>query len=128
MLNVNQSQYQYDDLAKSLGCSTSSDSLSCLRSKTAQEFQLINDNVAYPGAKTPPLYMWNPVLDDDLVRDYVRMSYETGKFIKVPVLLGDDTNAGTIFTPKGTSSLNQSSTFLRSQFPYLTADQLSRIS
>src|ERR1700760_2666554 len=47
---------------------------------------------------------------------------------QVPVIFGDDTNAGTVFTPKGTSSQSQSNAFLRSQFPELTSDQLSRIS
>ncbi len=71
--------------------------------------------------------MWNPVLDNDLVQDYTRTAFNNGKFIRVPVIFGDDTNAGTIFTPRGTSNLNQSSQFLQSQFPYLTSAHLKRI-
>lgn len=45
----------------------------------------------------------------------------------MPVIFGDDTNGGTIFTPRNTSSYAESEWFLRNQFPYLTLDQLAII-
>ncbi|KAK5203970.1 hypothetical protein LTR41_010427 [Exophiala xenobiotica] len=94
-LTVEESQYQYDDLAVRLGClnrssSTSEakcastteghDTLACLRSKTTAELQSENVNTPYP-----------------------------------------------VFTPRSTSSLAQSNTFLHDQFPYLTLQHLKRI-
>jgi carboxylesterase type B len=128
ILSVDESQYQYDMLVKRAGCTDKENTLSCLRSKSATELQTFNHNVPYPGAQNPPLYMWNPVLDSDMIRNYTRTSFNNGDFIRVPVIFGDDTNAGTIFTPRGTSSLSQSNTFLHNQFPYLTPEQLERIS
>ncbi|KIW27851.1 uncharacterized protein PV07_07552 [Cladophialophora immunda] len=136
ILTVEESQYQYDSLAKRLGCApraTSQDStvkddtLSCLRSKTTAQLQGQNHNVPYPGAQNPPLYMWNPVLDNTLIQNYTYAAFDSGHFVRVPVLFGDDTNGGTIFTPRGTSSLAQSNTFLHDQFPDLTFDQLQQI-
>ncbi|OAG38818.1 hypothetical protein AYO21_07013 [Fonsecaea monophora] len=136
ILTVEESQYQYDHLVKSLGCtsrttsqgSTGKDTtVSCLRSKTTAEFQAQNHNLPYPGAQNPPLYMWNPVIDDGMIRNYTYAAFDSGKFLRIPVLFGDDTNGGTVFTPRGTSSRAQSNTFLHDQFPDLTSDQLQRI-
>ena len=128
MLSVSESQYQYDNLVQRVGCANSGDTLSCLRSQSAANLQLVNKNIPYPGAPNPPLYMWNPVMDNDMIQNYTRSAFENGEFLRVPVIFGDDTNAGTIFAPKSTSSQQQSTAFLQSQFPYLTSDQLARIS
>ncbi|KAK8016191.1 Alpha/Beta hydrolase protein [Apiospora rasikravindrae] len=132
VLTVEQSQYQYDDFTHRLGCahghkSNFTSSLACLRSKTAAQLQAKNHNIPYPGASGPPLYMWNPVVDGDLLRDVTYNSYAQGNFVKVPMLIGDDTNGGTVFTPRNTSSLRQSDVFLHNQFPYLRPDQLRTI-
>ncbi|KAK8075012.1 cholinesterase [Apiospora hydei] len=132
VLTVEQSQYQYDNFTHRLGCahgqnSNFTSSLACLRSKTAAQLQAKNHNIPYPGASGPPLYMWNPVVDGDLLRDVTYNSYAQGNFVKVPMLIGDDTNGGTVFTPRNTSTLRQSDEFLHNQFPYLRPDQLSTI-
>ncbi len=142
ILTVEESQYQYDDFAVRLGCAHRSsstleakgsstteekDTLACMRSKTAAELQSENVNTPYPGSQKPPLFMWNPVLDDDLIQNYTYAAFDSGAFIYVPVIFGDDTNGGTIFTPRSTSSLKQSDTFLHDQFPYLTLQHLQRI-
>ncbi|EXJ73775.1 uncharacterized protein A1O5_03537 [Cladophialophora psammophila CBS 110553] len=136
ILTVQESQYQYDNFVKRLGCgprTTSQDStmkddtLSCLRSKSTAELQAQNNNVPYPGARHPPLYMWNPVLDNEMIQNYTYVAFDNGDFIRIPVLFGDDTNGGTVFTPRSTSSLAQSNTFLHDQFPNLTFEQLQQI-
>jgi len=133
ILTIEESQYQYDNFVTRVGCvgSTTSSSnintLSCLRSKTATELQAHNHNIPYPGSQHPPLFMWNPVLDNDLVQYYTYDAFAHGDFIKVPVIFGDDTNGGTVFTPRRTSSLEQSNGFLHDQFPYLTSTHLERI-
>lgn len=137
ILTVEESQYQYDSLATRLGCAEPSgrsskraivaDSLSCLRSKSAAELQSQNYNLPYPGAEHPPLFMWNPTLDYELVSNYTYSAFDSGKFIRVPVIFGDDTNGGTVFTPRSTSTLSQSNTFMHDQFPFLTVDHLRNL-
>jgi cholinesterase len=126
ILTANESQYQYKDFAIRLGCAGSSP-LACLRSKTAAELQAENRPIPYPGASAAPLYMWNPTIDNDINLDYTYRAFATGKFIKVPAIIGDDTNGGTVFTPRNTSTLAQSDYFLRNQFPSLTLEHLGRI-
>ncbi|KAI8661321.1 Carboxylic ester hydrolase [Fusarium keratoplasticum] len=126
MLTVKESFYQYENLTKKLNC-TGKDKLACLRSKTVKEIQKVNSNIPYPGGSQAPLFMWTPTIDGDLIPDLTYKLFEDGKFIKVPAIVGDDTNGGTIFAPKAASTRAQGEEFLKAQFPYLTADQLSKI-
>ncbi|KIX00673.1 uncharacterized protein Z518_09738 [Rhinocladiella mackenziei CBS 650.93] len=140
ILTIEECQYQYDIFTMRLGCANRTGptihadegnlhetTLSCLRSKSASELQTQNFNTPYPGTQNPPLYMWNPVLDHDLIQNYTYLAFDSGSFIRVPVIFGDDTNGGTVFTPRSTSNLAQSNTFLHDQFPFLTFEHLERI-
>ncbi|KAI1100539.1 alpha/beta-hydrolase [Jackrogersella minutella] len=127
VLTIEQSQYQYNNFSMRLGCSNSTDSLACLRSKTYEELQTANMGYPYPGLSQAPLYMWNPVLDHDFLTDYTYNSFTNGKFVKIPLIAGDDTNGGTTFTPPSTSTLAESEQFVRDQFPNITQQQMQMI-
>lgn len=126
VLTVEESVYQYDNFVIRLGCA-GKHSLACLRRKSSEELQKANVNIPYPGSPNPPLYMWNPAVDGTLVPDVTYKLFEEGKFIKVPAIFGDDTNGGTMFTPRDTSTLGESNVFLKSYFPFLTLEHLGRI-
>ena len=53
-------------------------------------------------------------------------SFQRGMYVKVPTIWGDDTNEGTIFTPRNITNRSQANDFLRDQFPALTDSQLDR--
>lgn len=128
VLTVEESQYQYDNLALRLGCvGSSNESLACLRSKTAVELQDANINIPYPGAASEPRYMYNPVIDGDLIRELTYTAFADGNFVKVPIIVGDDTNGGTSFAPQDTSTLAQSNVWIKNQFPYVTLEQFAAI-
>ncbi|KAK7737865.1 hypothetical protein SLS53_006242 [Cytospora paraplurivora] len=128
VLTSEESKYQYDNLALRLGCvGNSSQTLACLQNKTSEEIQDVNYNIPYPGAAARPLYMYNPVIDGDLIRNLTYTSFANGDFIKVPVIFGDDTNGGTVFTPKNTSTLAESDMFLKNQLFNLTLEQFATI-
>lgn len=129
LLTTTESQYQWDNFTKALRCSNSdaAKSLACLRSKTAAEIEAQNFNIPFPGQASPPLYMFQPTLDGDFVTDLTYDAFHKGKFVQVPIIVGDDTNGGTIFTPRKTSSQEQSNKFLTTQFPYLTSSQLGTL-
>ncbi|ETS81908.1 hypothetical protein PFICI_06910 [Pestalotiopsis fici W106-1] len=126
VLTASEASYQYDILAIRLGC-VGSDTLACLQSKTTAEIQAVNTNSPYPGNSAAPLYMYNPVIDKDVLTDYTYNAFKTGHFIKIPLIAGDDTNGGTVFAPSTTSTLAESNMWLRTQFPRLTLEQLGKI-
>lgn len=123
---VAESQWQFDNLAIRLGC-VGAGVLSCLRNKTAAEVQGANYNIPFPGAAAPPIYMYNPVIDGDFLRELTYVPFQEGRFVRVPVIFGDDTNGGTIFVPSNVSTLQQSNMFLRNQFPFVTPAQLGAV-
>ncbi|KAI2117673.1 hypothetical protein LOZ42_002436 [Ophidiomyces ophidiicola] len=127
MLNVSESQYMYDSLTNRTGCNDDADSLGCLRKLSAEAIQAQNIKLPLPGATKLPLFMYAPTIDGDLVPDYTYRLIQEGKFLRVPIVFGDDENEGTLFAPKGTSSVSQTNDFLRAQFPALTDDHLARI-
>jgi carboxylesterase type B len=128
VLNVTESQFMYDRLVQRTGCNkTPNSTLSCLRSLNASTLQAQNCNTPFPGAPQCPLFMYNPTLDGDLLRDLTISSFANGAYIRVPSIFGDVTNEGTIFPPRSISTAAESSDFLKSQFPALTTEQLSKI-
>lgn len=119
-----ESQFAYDSLVIRSNCASAHDTLSCLRALNATELQKHNVNTPFPGAQNPPLFMYGPILDFDFVTDYTYRAYSKGKFVRVPLLGGDDTNEGTVFTEVDTCCIGDSDTFLKDQFPEITLDQL----
>ncbi|KAL1965967.1 hypothetical protein VTN77DRAFT_4907 [Rasamsonia byssochlamydoides] len=127
ILTVEESQFAYDNLTLRTGCADSADSLACLRSLDVATLQQQNFNIPFPGAQIPPLFMYSPTIDGELVPDYTDRLFQQGRFLKVPVIFGDDTNEGTIWVPQSTSSVAEADTFIQAQFPFITPQQLARI-
>ncbi|TVY64341.1 Lipase [Lachnellula suecica] len=127
-LTVSESQYQYDALVQRVGCDTVPDTLQCLRDLDVDVLAQYNSNIPTPGgAGSPPLFMYSNVIDGDFTVDYTYKLYSEGKFVKVPVIFGDDTNEGTMFAPKTTSNYQQMNSFLKNNFVKLTPAQLATI-
>ncbi|KAK4454541.1 Alpha/Beta hydrolase protein [Podospora aff. communis PSN243] len=126
MLTARESAYQYRNLLVRLDCA-GHDPLACLRSKSVAELQKKNVNDPYPGATNAPLFMWGPVIDGDLITKLPYEAFRDGQFLKVPVIFGDDTNGGTVFTPVMTSTRSESNRWLINQFPNLGIEQLLRL-
>ncbi|KAK0632745.1 Alpha/Beta hydrolase protein [Immersiella caudata] len=127
MLTARESVYQYNNLLVRLDC-VGHDPLACLRSKSASELQKKSAKSPYPGAMHAPLFMWGPVIDGEIITKLPYEAFRGGKFLKVPVIFGDDTNGGTVFAPDKTSTRSESNRWLMDQFPHLTINQLTRLS
>ena len=84
-----ESQYQYDDLVIRTGCAGASNTLDCLRSLNTTYFQQESFNIPFPGASSPPLYMYGPTLDHDFITDYTYRAFANGAFVRVPGIYGD---------------------------------------
>ncbi|OKL56948.1 hypothetical protein UA08_07827 [Talaromyces atroroseus] len=126
-LTVSQSQFQYDNLTERTGCADASNTLQCLRGLDIDTLQQQNIATPFPNGVDAPLYPYSPTIDHDLVSDYTYALFGAGRFMKIPVIFGDDTNEGTIFTPHSTSSVAEADVFLRDNFPAYTDSQLATI-
>ncbi|KAI9719223.1 MAG: hypothetical protein M1812_003553 [Candelaria pacifica] len=150
---IDGAQYQYDALVDTAGCKDKRNNdpakdgtLACLRSINPHDLQLKIHNVfanqgpsnpsgvfkvPYPEEKSHrvPVYMWGPVIDGNFVQDYPFASLDANKFVKVPVIFGDDTNEGSIFVGKDDKINNQKDLgdFIKASYPLLNEAQLSTI-
>ena len=70
--------------------------MKCLRDKSKEELQDINHSAPFPGQHEDPHFYWTPCTDGDFIQDYPYTLYESGSFVKVPILFGACTNG----TPK----------------------------
>lgn len=80
----------------STSCSTAEDTLDCLRKLPLHE---INETLASGGGS------WFPVLDGDFIADYPHNQLRSGRFVRVPVLVGcnsdESSGQGGRVGPKG---------------------------
>jgi carboxylesterase type B len=126
-LTPDQSQFVYDGLVSRTGCSRKSDTLACLRGLSTIDLQSKNIVIPFPGQSNAGLYVYSPTLDGDLIPDYMPNLLAQGKYLRLPAIFGDDTNEGTVFTPRNTSTQADANAFLQNNFPDLTNDQLNRV-
>ncbi|ORY11650.1 Alpha/Beta hydrolase protein [Clohesyomyces aquaticus] len=123
--NVSESQFQYDLLLEKTGCKD----LKCLREMDAVTFQKAVKSIRapFPGAKNPPIWFYNPTLDNDFIKDYTYNEIKARHFVNVPTIFGDSTNEGIIFTPNEINSLAKAEQFVSDQFTTLGAQQNAKI-
>lgn len=75
-----------DTVLNQLNCTSPRDAIDCLRRIPAQEL-----------ASAAARVFWRPVIDYDLFSQLPSESLNQGYFIKVPILIGTNTNEGTLF-------------------------------
>ncbi|CZR55601.1 uncharacterized protein PAC_05489 [Phialocephala subalpina] len=118
---------QFTNFVQDAGCTDALDAMACLRSEDLPTLQNASSTGhAYPGAASPPIFPYSPCVDGDLLEDYPNNLFARGKFVKVHVMIGDDTDEGTGFAANA-SSPQEVSTFLRNNYPGLTPSDLRQI-
>lgn len=89
---VAESQYQYDELVSRTGCNAeetgNEDTFTCLQNLDAVILDKYNIRTNFPGTSQPPLFAYNPTLDDDFLPDYTINLFNSSRFVKVPAIYG----------------------------------------
>lgn len=87
-----------ENLTRTVGCPiswTSAAQLTCLRNITSDQLYKSNYTVT-----------WNPIVDGDFLTDYPSNLGAEGKFIKVPLITGANSDEGASFSVKGLNTTN----------------------
>ncbi|KAK5658918.1 hypothetical protein OQA88_1733 [Cercophora sp. LCS_1] len=125
VLTQREARYQFENLAVGMGCATDNP-VGCLRNVSVKD--LVRwENEPLPGAGRPPLYMWGPVVDGDVVRGLPYETFKDGNFRRVPGIFGTATNDGTMFAPREAADIGAANWFVKNQFPGLEVGQLARL-
>ncbi|KAF5614815.1 triacylglycerol lipase [Fusarium sp. NRRL 52700] len=120
---VEQASYQAKSFIEKVGC-TSEDAIACMRAKTIAEIIAANIKVPYPGGTRLPIGMWGPIIDGDIVRDALWNSFDQGKFVKVPSIIGAITNEGLAFA-RAASLPTEVEDFLKAEFSLLESTHMA---
>lgn len=103
--NVSDGQAIYNNITKATGCSNSADTLACLRSV---DFETLNTAL-----NVTPNYSFYPYMDGGLIQGSQYDQLNQGRFIKVPLLSGANTDEGTAFGPRGINNDTAFATYLK---------------
>jgi triacylglycerol lipase len=117
-------QAWYDTIVANVSCADTLDTLQCLREVP---FESLNAAVNVTSTGT---YGFVPSIDGDFLRNWGSLQLSKGQFVKVPIIMGTNTDEGTFFSPNGINNDQQLYDFLTGNvtlipFPYsATADYL----
>jgi carboxylesterase type B len=87
---------------------------------------LSNPDVPAGGSNALSLAQFSPVIDGDLIRDRLYRLYGQGRFLRLPLIVGSDTDEGSIFAANA-STPAEVSHFINALYPDLNRRQLQLI-
>ncbi|OGM41648.1 putative carboxylesterase [Aspergillus bombycis] len=122
---ASESEAQCSQFMEAVGCST----MSCLRSANItviQKAQATSPDPTDPTRTTPSFWDFVPVVDGTLIQDRLYPLFAQEKFIRVPLIVGGDTDEGSNFAYNATSPADVSES-LTSLYPSLSSNQLQSI-
>lgn len=123
---VTEVEFQFDRFVNETGCSGSVNEVACLRGLDLDTIQAANVVSPFPGATGNPVFYFLPVIDGDFSQEQMYTQFTTGKFVKVPTLVGGDSDEGDIFVPN-LASQDAVNAFLVDNFPHLTKKDLTAL-
>ncbi|KAJ3118133.1 hypothetical protein HDU96_003662 [Phlyctochytrium bullatum] len=101
-------------IAAAVGCTDSATLLTCLRAANATKMIAAN-----PGD-------WKPTVDGVVLKDMPLRLLRTGRFARIPAIIGANTNEGSMFASSVTSA-EKFVPFLISNFPWLSPANLTTV-
>lgn len=97
----NSTQAAFDTVTSQVGCGNSTEKVQCLR---AVPFQTLNATMSGNLSSTGG---FNPVIDGDFTRDYGSRALANGKFVKVPIMVGANSDEGASYAQYGINTTEQ---------------------
>ncbi|KAL3441541.1 Alpha/Beta hydrolase protein [Aspergillus insuetus] len=124
-LTVAESEINFESLAAQLNCS-GSDPVACLRALDATTVQTLggapDDYLVSLQAKL----LFQPAIDGEIFPDAHYTNFYRGNFLDVPVIVGYDTNEGSLFAPN-TSTPDEVATFVKGWYVKLSDAQIQQV-
>ena len=114
----NNTQATFDTVASQVGCGSSPDRLQCLREVPFETLNsTMNGTLSVTGG-------FNPVLDGDFNQEYGSVQLERGEFVKVPIIVGTNSDEGASFSPYGINTTEEFRAALAQEFPVAHQDAI----
>ncbi|SPN96517.1 related to triacylglycerol lipase II precursor [Cephalotrichum gorgonifer] len=126
---VEESEFQYDRLLSDTGCADAESPLTCLRTLDFSSLQKASVLLPLREGLGKPKHYFLPVVDGDFSQDHMYTQFAEGRFIKVPLLVGGDTNEGDTFimNPNATTQ-EMANSFIHNNWPNLSEEDIEALS
>lgn len=125
-MKVSELEWQFDRFVNLANCNGTSDAMSCLRSLDIETLQKANYGSPFPGQAHAPHRYFGPTVDGDMIQDYPSNLLAQGKFINVPLMVGDEPDEGTLFVTNA-SSPDDVAEFFTNNYPNLNSSETDAI-
>lgn len=113
----------YDPIVRAANCSDASDTLACLRTVPTDALVAV-----FNSSVTASIPSWGMEIDGDFIRENAREALVAGRFIKVPVLHGQNHDEATILAITGVNSDKDFFTRVRERTPdNATVHQIAKL-
>ena len=113
-------QSKYDQLTQAVGCGDTTDSLDCLRSVPYETLNAAINTTALSS-------IWHPYIDGDIFARHASQQVAESNFVKVPIILGTNTDEGTSFAPQLVNTTEQAFQRILSSAPGMTEDFANKV-
>ena len=114
----NASQAAFNTVVSQVGCSSSRNKIQCLRDTPFATLNAtMNGTLSSTGG-------FAPVTDGDLIQDYGSAQLSRGEFVKVPIIVGANSDEGASFAPYGINTTTQFQAALAANGLPLTLQEL----
>ncbi|KAF2161330.1 hypothetical protein M409DRAFT_28367 [Zasmidium cellare ATCC 36951] len=123
---VPEMEFQFARFAHNVSCPNDANVMPCLRSKDLATLQSADYYQPFPGRQNAPDWYFLPVVDGTFSPDLLYNLLAQGRFVKVPLLTGHDTDEGNGFAANAATNADFLS-FLLDNYPNLTPAQIGRI-
>ncbi|KAL4789756.1 Alpha/Beta hydrolase protein [Aspergillus venezuelensis] len=124
-LTINQSEKHFESLASRLNCSAL-DRMSCLRSLDASTIQTLGHAPQDDVLALSTQLLYQPVIDGDIFTAPHYSLFQQGRFLDFPLILGYDTNEGSLFAPNA-STKNEVASFVQGWSPQLNSPEIENL-
>ncbi|KZO91916.1 alpha/beta-hydrolase [Calocera viscosa TUFC12733] len=115
---IDQLEPVYQSVVTKAGCANSTDTLSCLRGVPYDTFRTATNGT----------YIWEPTIDGNFIPYSPTALLNEGNFVKVPLLIGANTDEGTSFAiGKGINTTEQLAAGLAAGYPMLSNASIAQI-
>lgn len=126
--NARLHEQQFKEFVQEAGCAdhTRSEIMTCLRTEPSQT--ITNASFTIFDRYNPSVrWAFQPVIDGDLIKQRPIDAWHSGKWNRMPILTGFNTNEGSYYVPVSMSTSDQFTDFFRTLLPAYTEEDIQTI-
>ncbi|EJT98043.1 alpha/beta-hydrolase [Dacryopinax primogenitus] len=118
----------YQSVLVKARCANATDTLNCLRGVLYDTYRAATNGTNWqPVIDANGSHQWQPIIDGDFLPEYPTEMLQQGEYVKVPLLMGSNTDEGTSFAVYGIENTEQLAAAMSTNYPRLSNASIERV-